>query len=69
MSKDSNSTNPSWVPSWFPDKVTIDYISGGLTAILLLLVGSYLALHFFKGGTGAKGATIAAGVGVGGAGT
>lgn len=64
-----NETNPSWVPNWFPSKDSIDYISGGLTALLLLLVGAYLALHFIKGGTGAKGATIAAGVGVGGAGT
>ena len=68
MSK-GNESNPSWIPNWLPNKDTIDYISGGLTALLLLLVGAYLALHFFHGGTGAKGATIAAGVGVGGAGT
>lgn len=70
MSK-GNESNPTWIPDWFPKKDTIDYISGGLTALLLILVGSYLALHFFRGKLGitSRGATIAAGVGVGGAGT
>lgn len=64
-----DSNTPSWLPSWMPDKTTVDYISGSLTALLLLLVGLYLILHFRKGGNTSHAATVAAGVGVGGAGT
>jgi hypothetical protein len=60
---------PDWVPDWAPDPGTIDYISSGLTAALLVMVGTYLVFHLVAGRSAAGAATIGAGVGVGGAGT
>lgn len=60
---------PGWVPSWAPSKGTVDYVSSGLTALLLAGVTIYLALHLLRGGRPGIAATTAAGVGVGGAGT
>lgn len=68
MKNDGRDT-PSWVPSWAPSADTLAYVSSGLTAGLLVLVGIYLVGHFARGGSAGQGATVAAGVGVGGAGT
>jgi hypothetical protein len=59
---------PAWVPDWMPSAQTLGYISTGVTAGLLILVVGYLAFHFAAGRSAAGGATVAAGVGVGGAG-
>jgi hypothetical protein len=60
---------PGWAPSWAPSQQSLGYVSTGLTAVLLLGVSVYLALHLLRGGRPGLAATTAAGVGVGGAGT
>ena len=60
---------PSWVPSWLPNQDTVAYLSGLLTALLLILVTIWIAHHLLTGGSASHAATTAAGVGVGGAGT
>jgi len=60
---------PAWVPEWCPEPETLQYVSSGLTAALLVLVAGYLVFHFASGKSASSGATTAAGVGVGGAGT
>jgi len=69
MGRPSQDGMPDWAPDWAPSKATVDYVSSGLTAVLLLGVTVYLALHLLRGGSGNMAATTAAGVGVGGAGT
>jgi hypothetical protein len=69
MPKGTNGDSPSWLPSWAPDTQTVGYIAEVLTAGLLILVLIYLVKHFYKGGNTTHAATVAAGVGVGGAGT
>jgi hypothetical protein len=60
---------PGWCPDWAPSQTTLNYVSSGLTGLLLILVTGYLVFHFAKGRPASHGATVAAGVGVGGAGT
>jgi len=66
----SDDSAPSWLPSWAPSSKTVGYVAEVLTALLLVLVGIYLVQHFLvKRGSTSHAATVAAGVGVGGAGT
>lgn len=60
---------PSWAPDWLPDKATLDYLSTGLTAVLLIGVAGYLVFHLARGRSPGAAAAMGAGVGVGGAGT
>jgi hypothetical protein len=69
MAKPHGDSEPSWLPSWAPSSTTVGYVAEVLTALLLVLVGFYLIQHFRKGGNTTHAATVAAGVGVGGAGT
>jgi hypothetical protein len=67
---DSSSGKPSWFPSWLPEHDTVEYLSVLLTAGLLVLVTAYLIHSIASGRLKMQhGATVAAGVGVGGAGT
>jgi hypothetical protein len=67
---DGSNPNPNWLPSWAPSSESVGYVAEILTAVLLVLVAIYLVSHFARGkGSPAHAATVAAGVGVGGAGT
>jgi hypothetical protein len=69
QSSDNTGGQPDWVPDWAPGKATLDYLSTGLTALLLVGVAAYLVWHLAHGRSPGSAATIGAGVGVGGAGT
>jgi len=60
---------PEWCPEWAPSQATLNYVSSGLTGVLLVLVAGYLVWHLTHGRNVGQAATIGAGVGVGGAGT